>query len=359
MNPAGAPARIEAVHALRAAAALLVVYSHLVGGVLDNLRQSWPPHDLVRAMMTALGLSQNLGALGVMIFFIISGYVIAHVAGRDGRAGFLVKRALRIYPPLIAAIAVTVLVYRGQAWATGREDYFSPVPLADAVFGMLAIDRLIGVPRAILPVGWTLTVEVVFYLHAALLLPLLRARPTAFAIGLCTWSLLVASLAMVRPELTQTIASFQFLPLFAIGIAFHEAARGALGPLRQWGPIALAFAAFVGCLALGRNPDLGPPVAYPLQALYAIIIFAVATRWIGHAPRWVGFFGDISYSMYLVHHPMGLFAYGWVYGWFGLTASIAAAFAVTVLLAWVSFRWIEAPAQAYARALTSPRQEAR
>ncbi len=93
---------------LRAIAALMVVYDHLFGVLPSQYFGS--PTFLVPLIQnnitTPLGIIQDFGWIGVALFFIVSGFIITHVAMRESRTEFLVKRIFRIYPPLILAILI-------------------------------------------------------------------------------------------------------------------------------------------------------------------------------------------------------------------------------------------------------------
>ena len=79
---------------MRLIAALLVVVSHTFPLAGHPPLRIWGVEDL--------------GALGVSIFFVISGYLVTASYLRDPKT-YLLKRLLRIEPALIASLVVTVL----------------------------------------------------------------------------------------------------------------------------------------------------------------------------------------------------------------------------------------------------------
>ena len=88
---AGAAQYFAGIHALRGAAALLVVLQH--AGHFAAVVTGRPADDLVRF---------GLGSIGVTMFFTISGFVITlncHLPTTE----FVCRRALRIYPAFWAA----------------------------------------------------------------------------------------------------------------------------------------------------------------------------------------------------------------------------------------------------------------
>ena len=100
LNPA---ARLDFLTAARGFAAFAVVFYHIdayLNGALSG---------------AGLAFIQR-GALGVDFFFILSGFILAHVYGADMRAGtfaawpYLARRFARIYPlHLVTLLAVAVL----------------------------------------------------------------------------------------------------------------------------------------------------------------------------------------------------------------------------------------------------------
>ena len=79
---------------MRLIAALLVVVSHTFPLAGEPPVRIWGVEDL--------------GALGVSIFFVISGYLVTASYVRDPKS-YLAKRILRIEPGLIASLVVTVV----------------------------------------------------------------------------------------------------------------------------------------------------------------------------------------------------------------------------------------------------------
>ncbi|HOV18591.1 acyltransferase family protein [Ottowia sp.] len=100
------------------------------------------------------------GGVGVLVFFLVSGYVITQVLQRERTAEFLVKRAFRIYPLYVTA----VLMEAAGLWGMGkRPDWHELGPQ------LLLIGDWTGTPYALGGVEWTLRMEVGFYVFMALL----------------------------------------------------------------------------------------------------------------------------------------------------------------------------------------------
>ncbi len=62
-------------------------------------------------------------------------------------------------------------------------------------------------------------------------------------------------------------------------------------------------------------------------------------------------FGDISYSLYLLHFPVGFFVLNYLAPKFGFSISFFLACSVSVFFAWISYQIIELPFRKFARDL--------
>jgi exopolysaccharide production protein ExoZ len=160
--------KIGAIQILRAAAANLVVLSHLAGIEAQ--------YSGAASLLPSMAF---LGRLGVDIFFVISGFVIAMVAsGRPTWQSFLWARLTRIYPiywfytAIVLGVAAMVpgAVYGDQAPSVLKSLLLFPDP--NGVW---------------LNVGWSLVHEVFFYLVVTVFL----ALRINLAAGLAMWSIVL------------------------------------------------------------------------------------------------------------------------------------------------------------------------
>src|SRR5271170_6904733 len=165
--------------AWRGLAALWVVMTHACVAFLatgDNMR-------FIHFPLYAISVR---GQLGVVIFFVISGYCImgaaygALASGRSvGRYGF--DRIRRIYPPYLCACAVSVAM--GFFVAFGQGHHLLPAsnhvghPVAQTwqfwLGNLLLLQREFGQPDLII-IAWSLCYEVVFYLVIGILLAIAK-----------------------------------------------------------------------------------------------------------------------------------------------------------------------------------------
>lgn len=145
-------ARLAWLDALRGFAALLVVLFHLSPWVLGNERHG----EIMRHI--------DLGKYGVLLFFLVSGYVIPMSLERHGDLRkFWIGRLFRIYPAYLAAIALAVVLA-----AAGWLEWPPPVDeTVTAVLGHATMMPELVSHRGVDGVIWTLGYEMTFYLVVA------------------------------------------------------------------------------------------------------------------------------------------------------------------------------------------------
>ncbi|MGH8443555.1 MAG: acyltransferase family protein [Nevskiaceae bacterium] len=323
--PVAGGGRIASADLLRGLAALSVAWYHFTnGGPL--LEDGW------------LRASGSHGWLGVHAFFVISGCVIPlsmHRAGyalRQHAGTFVLKRLIRLEPPYLLAVLLCAVLGLLPALVPG----FAGAPFAlDSRQLALHVGYLNGLFEVpwLNPVFWSLAIEFQFYLCMSILYPLLVLRRRWLSIALLAGAALSA-LALDDPDLV-----FHYAPLFAFGVIAFWCCTERIGAR-----VFFVLAVLVAAIAM---PALGAATTAVGAASALVLAFA---RW--PVPRGLAFLGAISYSLYLLHVPVG----GRVVnlgarvaeGELGRVLVLAAALLTSLLAAWLFFRLIERPAQHWA-----------
>lgn len=268
--------KVMSIHYLRVVAALMVVCMHmfsygLVAGVSEN-PVSWMKH-------------------GVSIFFVISGFVAVVSTEKSPTAAisFLRRRLIRIAPLYWIATLLLVLVgltNRGNEASLLLSLLFLPTPVPGA-------DRLIS---PTLDVGWTLCLEVAFYLFfaASMALPrrvsVLGTAAALIAIGLV--GPMLASEPWTRFYLSPRILEF--------GAGMLLAWTGLKAP--WW----LCPAGFVLLATLGGVTD-NHTLAVSLPAILIVGGARGMDSWL-RPVAFLELLGNASYALYLFHrHALALF----------------------------------------------------
>ena len=268
---------ITNIQVLRGVAALMVVVFHLV----VKLR----PFGFDGSQVSFL---QG----GVDIFFVISGFIMVHVARTRERSGgqFMADRIIRIVP-----------LY----WLLTLIAYFSPVNEARPIGDLLR--SLAFIPSGTAPLfnplidgGWTLNLELYFYAIFAASLALARAEQHRFAIIVGALAA-VALAALWRPGGFWPFYGNEIVFEFVIGMALARSARvlAAIGPRAAWAMVLAGAGLMVFEPLAGLGSRLladGLPAG--LIVTGAVSLDAAGTR--ATAPLAL-LLGAISYALYLSH----------------------------------------------------------
>lgn len=343
---------------IRAAAALLVVWDHLFNVWPNRAGISFAPAAVVeRWVMTPLSLMQHGGAFAVALFFMVSGFIIVHVGLSETGRTFAIRRALRIYPPLWASIALLIIVYP-FAVAIGMEGYaINKVLQSEHVWertllAMTLLNYLVGTPP-INGVAWTLIVEVLFYVTVWALLPLLRRRPRLAVIVAFVALLALQTWARVHSVVFLIAVNMVYVTYLFLGVLIYLRFSGKVGS----GFFLAATALYWGLFIVGVDRFIAQPPwtlsGYGVSYGFAWLVFVVlllADRHIRLDPV-TRFFSRISYSLYLNHGGLGTVALLALVPVLGYPVSVFLTFFAVVAVSAASYRWVELPSQRCARAL--------
>jgi peptidoglycan/LPS O-acetylase OafA/YrhL len=388
-------ARLGWLDVLRGWAALVVALHHASYVYLPDVRialQGW----------------FDPGTYGVLVFFLVSGYIVpASLERRESVRGFWIGRFFRIYPLLAVSCFLAVLPFllgvRGLR--AGLENYH---PVTAVLAHLTMMQDLLAVPNA-MNVLWTLSYEMAFYLLVvALFVVRAHRRSAPLSVGLAvaalavgglmpTWLLsglltrtagvgvvvaacfaaLVAAIAAavsgraaarvaggllgglvaaVLVVLNGRVGAWQGLAMMALMFAGTAVYRAEQGQIPAWSGGAAAVLVPAGALAAGVWNSHGywhAQLVWGGTVLAATATFAAA--WLlrdRRFPRWATGLGTASFSIYLLH-PLLLMVAAQFLGTSGPANVPGLVVFVAVLLAagWASHRWIEAPAQRLGRRL--------
>ena len=287
----GAAGHANNFDALRLLAAVSVIFSHSF--LIADGNESHEPLILLTGRQSILGLA------GVFVFFAISGFLVTQSWEQTGSAWrYLVKRSLRIFPGLVAALALSAFVLGPLVTTLPLKDFFARpepwlyVPYNTALSvevhelpGVLFVDNAVGLE--INGSLWTLRYEFMMYLMVMLL-------GAARVLNLWTClALLALGMACVGVPALPALGGWGWmLSFFAIGMVLYQlrftrvfdgrVALAALALLAVSIPIRQFILLFplTGCylaLWLARNPRIRPL----------------------RAARW----GDLSYGLYIYGWP--------------------------------------------------------
>jgi peptidoglycan/LPS O-acetylase OafA/YrhL len=325
---------LSSLDLLRGLAAVAVCYFHFTHGNPNFLSKE-----------NVLYISGRFGFLGVDVFFVISGFVIPYAMYRGnyqiknfGR--FLTKRLVRIEPPYLVSIVLILLLN----WISTLSPYYRGVPFS-INFEALALH--LGYLNAFFDfpwvndVYWTLAIEFQYYILIALIFPLLIHNEKKYSFG----TLLIFGFSSLLFSGHNYIFNYAFL--FVAGILMFQFYIGYLNK-KQFGLFLL-----ITLLLIYSKFDNRYLVA-------ALLPYFFITYFEFH-DRFSKFLGNISYSLYLVHIPIGgriinlcetFIQNEWIRSLFVFVALFTSVFA-----AWLFFTFIEKPFMDLSKRITYKKAE--
>lgn len=391
--PAAGPSRWGWLDALRGIAALVVVFDHSSYTFMAEFRRELMPEF-------------NAGRYGIMVFFLVSGYIIPASLERRGCVRtFWIGRVFRVYPLWAAVVAVLLAVdFLGLA---EMRDFGRLGAATVAVAHLTMLQEVLGTPNLLL-VLWTLSYEMAFYLLVVALFTVrLHRRPGTVAVSLAVLAAVSVTAGVVPPvsalsgtvgtgplvafaSITMVVAvccasagspvlrvfggmlggvlalvlvpsngtvplweGLVILAVMFLGTAVHRAENGRSTWRRAVGTAALVVACAVGNAYRYGDGDHCTRRGWIVAFLLAVLTFGaglLSRR--RRMPRMLTGSGAISYSVYLVH-PLLLAV---VDGTIGRRrqnhlAFEVAFFAVLLPLCVLTHRCVEVPSQAWGRRL--------
>jgi len=323
---------------VRMMAALCVLYSH--------------QHALMGRPEPSVLNAHSLGGFAVLVFFSISGFLVAQSWHLDPNIWrFSAKRLLRVWPGLAVAILLAALVLGPWVSTLPLRAYYAHPLIPEYLLNLRFIVRDAlplqftgsAIPGAINGALWTIPLELKCY-AALLLLGVVGALrfnwllPIATLAAAATYFYLFPGMdaLLARYQLTGTTNYLmQFSLFFFAGVSLYG-----LGIHQQ--PARARLAAAVAAVAAGIALFLSQPLlALWLAVPTLTLVFGNAST---PGVRSAGRFGDLSYGIYIYAFPLQQ-TFVWLYkdslSWWPLLTITTAA---TLLLAFLSWHVIENPA---------------
>lgn len=351
----GYPTDLRALTSLRAFLAL--------GVVLFHYQLQWDP---------VLGFSSIIerSRLAVDAFFMLSGFILAHVYGPAFATGtfsyrrFIMARLARLYPLHLAVLAGVLVIVLGAIAVGVRYDA--------STYTTLGFFQTLFLVHAWFPSengiswsgpSWSLSAEWFAYLlfpaYAWLSVKLWKRPVALLVIGVLGFVVLdagyVQAFGKVLPRAEDSMGILRIAPEFMIGMALYG-----LGNRLRWGrPLAataafLSTAALLGAMQLGLDDRIVVALAAPLILSWSLLARADCEGPLA-APALV-FAGEVSFALYLVHMPV-------IVAWKGIVAELrgvdsafritpielAGLFAATVLISVALHLLVERPGRTWIR----------
>ena len=292
---------------LRAFAALLIAYHHSIQVQFTGMGLTSGLTSFVQNHIIApLGI--DLGFLGVVIFFAVSGFL--NVGSLEGKSSgrYVGKKILRIFPQLFIALIFLRLGSLAVTLISGTPAYWEQFTVWEWIQSATLIGHFTGVSERVIGITWFLVPLVMYYLLSLVLKPLIKVSATGFTFAILAVSAMFTFGFSSFGGAWFMVANYlQYLPIILLGqiiLLWSEKKMSA----RDAG---ILF--FISFLVFMQNVRLFFPDMYSgaaglksISLVYGIIIFVIVYL-IGDKLSdniFVKAVDKISYPLYLSHYQV-------------------------------------------------------
>lgn len=310
---------------LRAVAALSVCIFHLATGYLHSGN---PVYDIFKE-----------GHLGVEVFFVITGFLVPmslarknYILSASTFGKYILDRILRLQPAYLAAVLICVLQeYIGSLMpGLGRPFW---VQWQDILWHFLYLPPFVGRPWLLI-LFWTLMIQFQFYILFGLLYSFFMNEKKW--IRVLTFSLFIA-VNFFLDDLGYNNYLFYYMVIFIPGILLYQRSRA------MWSEVEFWLLLLIDCYVL--YDQRFEEILRPAAVLFAVL----SIRYLSINNEVWKWLGSISYSLYLIHLPVGWSFMGFVRGYTQDETLLSIALLVAVVLslaaAQIFYKLIESPSQ--------------
>jgi peptidoglycan/LPS O-acetylase OafA/YrhL len=328
--------RLDHVHGLRGLAAVAVVIEHA------TLIAQASGASLFSGLVDAI----DLGRFGVVLFFMISGLVIPFsFSGETPLRTFAIRRAFRLYPAYWLSIPVLALV--------GTASGHVHVEAMQVVANLTMFHGLLGYGD-VGPGYWTLRAEALFYVFCAVLVWRKALNDVALigamvisGLSLSIWPTLLGFLSGQPRPVDQTPF---MISMFLLGLLLHHAVINAKPLARRMAAIAVPLAIVAAVASSGVVHVTAAQLAFrpghlalATGSALPIVVFVIVL-WLKPKPgRAAMFLGTISYSLYLFQDVGLILLPQAISPGDAPLAYVAAVLGLSIALAAMIYRTVEAP----------------
>ena len=346
------PTRYAYIDALRGYAVLGVIATHCAQHVSD--------------LATPVRWISDRGRFGVQLFFVVSAVTLLNswLTRADGACRFYARRLFRIAPIFWLAIPVYLSLggYRQKYWAPEGISRFDVISTACFSHGWYPSSI-----NSVVPGGWSIAVEMTFYLFFPLLMIYIRSIRSAAILAVVTSAAvyflnpiatdyLITSMTDQPEYLVRYFTNFWFpnqLPVFLIGFVTCFAIRGVTSSWRT-NALAVLLLLTTGLSLLFFEMPWFEHIQFAIW--FAILTFCLANMQPAIlVNRVICRLGQVSFSAYLIHFVvidvlMRLLVHAprWITplsptGTMFLAVLFVSALAITAVASELTYRFIEKP----------------
>jgi len=329
--------RLLFLDSIRGIAALIVVLSHIIEMSVDNGINVYFLGDLYHAI--------DIGRLGVIVFFLLSGFVIPmSLKKRSGGEilNFGLKRFFRLYPVYWFSIIFAAIIGVGFG--------VEVINVQQVLMNFTMIHKFFGY-ESVIAAYWTLHLELIFYVLCALLFKLgiyeIRKYSYAFSLVFMVFAILLSLLRYYFGIKVPVVMALGLSCMF-LGAYFNYLLS--IDNKEGYSKFYILVSVFFIALYISHSYYYQEGwLRWYLSYVASFLVFFSMVTYLKINNKWVCLLGDVSYSLYLLHSVV----IGLVFLYFSkyfdkdvafIYLSLVIIFS-SILLSYVTYRLIEVPFQ--------------
>jgi peptidoglycan/LPS O-acetylase OafA/YrhL len=331
--------RVHWIDSLRGIAAILVMVMH-IWEVVHIKYPSAINVNLGAVLDFFISSYLSLGKVGVVIFFLVSGYVIPYSLRNRTLKSFVTSRIFRLYPAYWFSILLFTIIVG--------------VPSVKQLIANITMFQKFVGEEDLIGVYWTLQIELIFYFICAALFYFKKLDNTTFIYKFVIWLLIITLGLAITRYITYKklpVALPLGLAVMFLGLAIRDAhdAVSQINNKRIYN-ILICFIVFLLpiCL-LAYNRDYGFNEKW--YKYFISYVFGIGLFFFFYYKNWQNsillYFGRISYSLYLLHPIAALIIVPILVNSYPVlaqpTSFILIGILLSIIVATVSYYFIEEP----------------
>ena len=329
--------RLLFLDSIRGIAALMVVVAHTIEMSVEYSVNAYFLGELYNSI--------DIGRLGVVIFFLLSGFVIPmSLKKRNGReiVNFGIKRFFRLYPVYWFSILFAVFIGVGVG--------IEIIDAKQVLMNFTMIHKFLGY-ESVISAYWTLHLELVFYFLCAFVFKLGVHDINRYGYVFAMFFMIVAiALGMLRYYYGIKIPVVMGLGLSCMFIGAYFSYLLSINDSHKYFKIFMLIGLFLLLLYVTHIYYYKDGwVRWYLCYVFAFLIFFLMVTLYKVKNKFFVFLGDVSYSMYLLHSVVIGFVFLYFSKYFDKDSAfvflITMVMIFSVVISYMAYKFVEVPFQ--------------
>jgi ABC-type polysaccharide/polyol phosphate transport system ATPase subunit/peptidoglycan/LPS O-acetylase OafA/YrhL len=338
--------QLKFLNLLRALAICMILWNHLGPFRFPG----WGGTQIVSNIFNRpLGVIQHFGVLGIVLFFLINGFLTPYTALRENKRSFAKKRFFKIIPPLLLAIGVFYFVQKVVSFFTGEPTYWDKFTVHQWITSATLFNYFIGEPDVINGITWYLFPLIIFYILCCIFYNYLQTKPKLVII---IFEIIIGLIALLPakaeiPHIVYNVFQSSWYIVFLVfGMLIYYIWNSKINLPWFLFLSGINYYLYIKCLVY-YAPSFYEETPYSISFIYAYALFVIAMLLEEKIKqnRLIIFLSKISYSIYITHMIYGGLFIACIQFYWNLPTLLILILGVAfvIIIAYVHYYLIEKP----------------